>query len=118
MNFKFDIVGNRKKWFLFSTIITGLGILSLLIFQMNLGVDFSSGTRLNVHLGQPYDQAKVQEVFDGIEGLNYDSIQSAGDNDMAIIQFKEVVPIDKIEEVRIAMTAAFGDQISIEESTV
>jgi preprotein translocase subunit SecF len=119
VNYKFDVAKNRKKFFMVSGIITLIGIFSLLLFQMNLGVDFTSGTRLNVYLGgQEYDQAQISEVFEKVEGVSYDSIQSAGNNDMAIIQFKTVVPADQIDQVREAFATAYGDQVSIEETTV
>lgn len=118
MNYRWDIVKHRNKFFLFSGIITALGILSLLLFQLNLGVDFTSGTRLTVFLGENYDKQKVEQVFAQVEGVDYDSIQAAGDNDMAIIQFKSVIPADKVEEIRVQFVDVFGDEASLEETTV
>lgn len=118
MNYKFDIVGNRKKFFMFSGAIAVIGILSLLLFQLNLGVDFTSGTRLTVFLGEQYDKEKIQQAFDEVEGVNYDSIQPAGNEDMAIIQFKTVLKPEQVEAVQDSLTATFGDEVSMEETTV
>jgi preprotein translocase subunit SecF len=118
VNYRFDIVGHRKKYFSISIIITVIGIISLLLFQLNLGVDFSSGTRLSVHLGKEYNEAEIKSLFGGIEGVDYDSIQSAGNNDMAIIQFKQVLAQDVIEGIQSEFVQVYGDQVSMEESTV
>ncbi len=68
-NFLFYLVENRRKYYIFSGILIGLGILAMIyslittgaIFQ--LGVDFRGGTRFEFQFTQPVEEIAVQEVF-------------------------------------------------------
>ena len=53
MNFKttewsFDFVKHRSKYFIASALLLGIGLLFVAIFGLNLGVDFKSGTTLEI----------------------------------------------------------------------
>ena len=45
---RFDFVRVRNKFFALSGIILAAGLVSLLVFKLNLGIDFSQGTRIEV----------------------------------------------------------------------
>ncbi len=64
MNFntkiRYDFIGNRNKFFLFSITLTVLGILSLLIFNLNFGVDFKAGTNMDILVGKQATQTGCQ----------------------------------------------------------
>src|SRR5690625_6813431 len=44
----FNIVKHRKKFFMTTIILFILGTASILIFQLNLGIDFTSGSRIEI----------------------------------------------------------------------
>src|SRR5690625_6260979 len=46
MNRKINVVQHRKKFFIASTLMVVLGGISLALFQLNPGIDFTSGTRV------------------------------------------------------------------------
>lgn len=75
-----DIVGKRFWFFLISAVVIVLGIVSLGIFGLNLGVDFSSGTTMTLHF-QP--QIKQEQLREAMTGLGYREamiqIMSGGD---------------------------------------
>ncbi|KAF6583031.1 protein translocase subunit SecF, partial [Paenibacillus sp. EKM208P] len=53
-----------SKWFYtFSIIITLLGILSLSIFGLNYGVDFRSGSNVDVNLTKVVTQEQIQTLL-------------------------------------------------------
>ncbi|MFJ1245203.1 hypothetical protein, partial [Bacillus amyloliquefaciens] len=45
---RLDFVHNRKKFYTLSVAIMIVGIIIISIFKLNLGIDFSSGTRVEI----------------------------------------------------------------------
>ncbi len=78
-NFLFTIVENRRKYYIFSSILIGLGILAMLyalatsgsIFR--IGVDFRSGTRFEVQFTEPVNEGELRDLFNEA-GINNPSI--------------------------------------------
>lgn len=58
---KFDFVGHRKIFFSISIIVILLGFLSLGFKGLNLGVDFTSGTRIDVVTEVQLDEKTIKE---------------------------------------------------------
>ena len=63
---KFDFVKHRKYYFIFSGILIIAGIISLLTMGLNLGVDFKSGTRVQIQIGKTFSEAEVQKNIESI----------------------------------------------------
>ena len=65
MRFKgnFNFVHASKYFFMFSIAVTLLGIITLSIFGLNYGVDFSSGTHVDISVKQPLTKQQVEEVL-------------------------------------------------------
>ncbi|WP_235495968.1 protein translocase subunit SecF, partial [Aneurinibacillus migulanus] len=84
----------------------------------NLGVDFKSGTRVQVQIGQTFKEADVKQAVEQI-GLHSGSITTAGDKkDMAVIQFAEPIHKDEFVKLTKAMENKYGKGVSLQESTV
>lgn len=122
MNFntkiRYDFVGNRNKFFLFSITLTVLGILSLLIFNLNFGVDFKAGTNMDILVGKPAAQKDAKEILvkAGIEGIT-PTVGGTG-NERVSVRFDEVLTQAKIVEIQNAFKAKYGDQVSAEVNVV
>ncbi|NOJ70652.1 protein translocase subunit SecF [Paenibacillus alvei] len=65
MRFKgtFNFVHQSKYFFIFSIVITILGALSLSLFGLNYGVDFSSGTNVDINLTKKIEKSQVEELL-------------------------------------------------------
>lgn len=76
---RFDFVKHTKKFFAFSIALLILGSGALAIFNLNLGVDFTSGTRADIEIS---DEADVDEVEDTLTelGIEPESITTSGEN--------------------------------------
>lgn len=88
-----NIVGKRKWFFLLSGVVLLLGILSLAIFGLEPGVDFSSGTTITIRFEKEIDQGVLrQELTD----LGYDKavIQRTNDGDY-FIRLSEITPEER-----------------------
>ena len=86
---KIDFVGNRKKFYTLSTIILITGAIVIGIFKLNLGIDFSSGTRVEILSAE---QVTKEEIVDYLEEIGHpsdDVVISGDDEKMAVVRFKE-----------------------------
>lgn len=119
MNFKtIDYVGKRKYFFWFSGIFQVVGLITLLVFGFNLGVDFQSGTRMDIMIGKPFAEADVQAELKTI-GIEAGSVEVAGDQgERAAIRFAEPLSKEQIAKVKDAFIKKYGEQVDIQESTV
>ncbi len=70
-----DFIGNRRKAYLLSAILVIAGIISLAIFGLNLGIDFTGGTVLHLNLGEDFEMSEVEAVMAPFEELSGATIQ-------------------------------------------
>lgn len=119
MNFKkFDFVKNRKYYFIFSGLLVIAGIISLFLHGLNLGVDFSSGTRLQIQIGKTFVEKDVQQVIEGI-GMDPGSITTSGaQEDNAVVMFQDPITKEQYAQLAKVMQEKYGSQVSMQESTV
>lgn len=78
-----DLVGKRNWFFLISAIVIIPGIISLAVFGLKPGVDFSSGTAMTLHFDKAVELSQLrQELTD----LGYDRavVQPAGEGEFFI----------------------------------
>ncbi|MDQ0339527.1 preprotein translocase SecF subunit [Caldalkalibacillus uzonensis] len=125
MNFNFDpesnryqFVKHRYKYFLLSGLLIGLGLLIIAIMGINLGVDFESGSTLEIMIqDQAFTSEEVEAVLADL-GLEPGSIRLIGNNnEIAEVRFIGTLDQEQITQVRQAFAEHFG-QVDINESTV
>ena len=94
-----DLVTNRRWFFIISAIFIVAGLVCLAIFGLKLGIDFSSGTAMTLHLDR---QAELGEVRQELSKLGHGEaiIQSAGKGDF-FIRLREISP----EETQALLTS-------------
>lgn len=78
MSMKFDIIGHSKAWFILSSIIIMIGLVSMVTRGFNLGIDFAGGTILDLRFEQAVSVASVRDSLKH-EQLENSTIQLAGD---------------------------------------
>ncbi len=106
----FDFTGASKWFFSMSGIILGVGAIGLATLQLNLGIDFESGTRIKAALDQP---ASVDEVRTTLEGTEIDSpeITAVDDEQLGPNVFQiesSTLPPDQVGTVQAALEAQYG----------
>ncbi|WP_126427903.1 protein translocase subunit SecF [Brevibacillus marinus] len=117
---KFDIVKNRRKFFVFSGAILLLGLVAILMFGFNLGVDFKAGTRLDLYIGKEFTTADVEAVIRSeVPDVAFKPVTTFGDqNAWATTTFEETIETDKLVAIETALKSKYGEQVSKQESTV
>jgi preprotein translocase SecF subunit len=86
-NARFDFVKQRNKFFIISAVLIVIGFAILFVKGLNLGIDFTSGTRVEVSADHSISVDKVRQEFHKL-GLNPVKIVSAGQNNhMASARF-------------------------------
>lgn len=118
VRWRLDFIGASRWFFSLSGAILVVGALSLAVNQLNLGIDFESGTRLNF---APERSASIEDVRAVLsqEGLGDAEIQETDDEQFGTgfqIQAEELQPggHDKVEE---ALGEEFGIQPGSFEKT-
>lgn len=106
---KWNFVKLAKPLIGLSILIVVVGLVILYIFKLNLGIDFSSGTRVDFQSKQSISQQKVEQVVKD-SGLKADQIQINGkDNKVATVQFKDDLTRAQDNKLSDNIKSKFGD---------
>jgi len=93
-----DFVGKKQWFFLISLILVVIGIISLVISQiqvgapLRLGTDFTGGTSMILQFSPPVEQSQLREEMAELEYAEA-TIQNAGEGNF-IIHVREITPDD------------------------
>src|SRR5699024_2828816 len=95
-----DVVRHRKKIFTTTIIAVILGAISLGLFQLNPGIDFTSGSRVEVLSDDSVSTSEVEADLAAI-GLEAKSIVLSGENnDVAVMRFDSVLSESDIADLK------------------
>jgi len=97
-----DFIGNRRKAYVLSSVLVLAGLISLAVFGLNLGIDFTGGTVLHLNLGEDFSMEQVREVIAPFEELEGAAVQIVQGRDIAGDEADEglVIKAPYIEEER------------------
>lgn len=117
-NIRFDFIKHKKKFFGASIALVILGIISLLAFQMNFGVDFKAGTNMDIELGKTVTQAEAKAELAKL-GYEHVEVTVGGTNNQRMsARFDEVLEQAKVSEIMKSFKTKYGDQVSAETNVV
>ena len=103
---RFDIVSNRNWFFAGSLAIIIPGILAILIWGFNLGIDFRGGNRIDVNLTSSATQAQVSDVVKNVAGDLRPTVLAEQGNHFAISTLP--AGLDRVEQIDSALSQRFG----------
>ncbi|WP_158737539.1 protein translocase subunit SecF [Alteribacillus sp. YIM 98480] len=119
MNFKTNkrvrFVKHRKKFFLFSLVFTLAGIILLSTAGLNLGIDFESGSKVEVLANETLTEEEVYEQFaEAGSGYEPDDVTLAGDNnEMAYASFIGTLDQAEIAEIQNYFVDQYDNEPSV-----
>lgn len=103
---KFDIVRNRNWYFAGSLAIIIPGILAILIWGFNLGIDFRGGNRIDVNLKTPATQTQVTDAVNSVAGDLRPTVLAETNNHFAITTLP--APLARVTQIDNALQNKFG----------
>ncbi|MEK4230119.1 protein translocase subunit SecDF [Solibacillus sp. FSL H8-0538] len=105
---RLDFVRNRKKFYAASMVICIVGAIILGVFRLNLGIDFSSGTRVEIQANQELTQEEIIKYVDEI-GLPTDDVVISGEEkNTAVLRYKEDFTQQEVLDFKADVLKTYG----------
>jgi SecD/SecF fusion protein len=109
---KFDFTGASKYFFSFSGVILAIGAIAFATKQLNLGIDFESGTRIEVALSKAASVDQVRNTLSdaGVHDADAAKIQEAENPDFGanVIQISAQMSVAEANRTKTALDQEFG----------
>jgi preprotein translocase subunit SecF len=105
-----EIIKHRKKFYIISAIIFLVGIFSLTFLNLNLGIDFSSGTVLEIDVQGDFTTGQIRELIDDVGLTQEPVIRVLGDGELVQIR-TENLTMDMRQELLDAIRVEYPDLI-------
>lgn len=117
---RFDFVHNRKRFYVISTALLVTGVIMLAVFKLNLGIDFSSGTRVEILAEQTLTKEVLTDYLEEIGHPSNDVVISGETKNIGVIRYKEEFKQDEINKLKTEIANTYGAEpnISTVSSTV
>ncbi|EIQ0576360.1 protein translocase subunit SecDF [Staphylococcus pseudintermedius] len=110
---KVDFMKWAKLLFALSGVVIVAGVIILAIFKLNLGIDFTSGTRVDLQSNQKLTQAQVEKTMESID-LKPNQLSIGGsNNENASMQFKRDLNKDEVAKVTDTLKSQYGKEPSV-----
>lgn len=110
---RFDFIKSRNKFFTASAVLIGLGLIALLVFRLNLGIDFASGTRVEVLSDNKLTAEQLKEELTKVDLETDDIVISGENNEIGVARFKGVLSKDEISELKSHFKEEFGAEPNV-----
>jgi len=115
-----DFVGKKRWFFLISEILVVIGIVSLIISQiqlgtpLRLGTDFTGGTSMILQFTPQVEQDQLRQE---LTNLGYSEAMIQGSGDDFLIRLREISPQER-QELTKELETLLGSEITIRESAM
>jgi SecD/SecF fusion protein len=110
---RLDFVKYKKVFFTFSIVITVLGILSLAVFKLNLGIDFASGTRVEITAAEAVSADSIKEELKALDLEPKDVVIAGNNQDVGVARFIGVLSKDEIGELKTYFKEKYGSEPNV-----
>ncbi|OLF13681.1 protein-export membrane protein SecF [Actinophytocola xinjiangensis] len=110
-NGAFDVVGKRKRWYVFFAVLMLVCIASIVFRGFNLGIDFEGGTRISMPAqgaNGEISTEQVTDVFSDTLGREPATVQVVGSGESSTIQIRsETLNSREVADLREALFSDF-----------
>lgn len=94
-----NILKHQKKLFMISAVLIVLGIASLLLFKLNPGIDFTSGSRVDLIANKKLETKVIENELEKLDLAPKSIVISGEKRNEAAIRFDSVLDKEKIYEI-------------------
>ncbi|UXR74883.1 protein translocase subunit SecDF [Staphylococcus sp. IVB6238] len=110
---KINFMKLAKPLFAFSGIIILAGIIIISIFKLNLGIDFTSGTRVDFQSDQALKQTQIEKKMEDI-GLKPNQMSIGGNKDQnASMQYKRDLTKEEVLKLKDTISESYNADPSV-----
>lgn len=110
---RFDFARNRNKFFIASIALIVAGMVVIGVFRLNLGIDFSSGTRVEITADSELSQSEVEGFLEEA-GYETDGVVISGDNNnIGVARYTEDFSQEQINELKSLAVDEYGVEPNI-----
>jgi preprotein translocase subunit SecF len=117
-----DVVGNRKRLYIFFSTLVVVCLASIVFRGFNFGIDFEGGTKIQLQAQSPAGTITTEQVgavYSDVLGQHAVSIQNVGVGNTASIQIRTVtLTVADVSKLKAALTDRLHPADSISDSTV
>lgn len=110
---RFDFVGARKRFFTLSIVLLTTGAIVLGIFKLNLGIDFASGTRVEVLAEKELKTEEVEEFAASINHPTSDIVISGDKKNIAVLRYVDEFTQEEINHLQTSFTERYNAEPNI-----
>lgn len=104
----FEIVGQRKRWYIVTAVIVLLALVSMLVRGFTWGIDFEGGTRIQMPAVADVSTEDVETVFSDTLGFEPEAVQTVGAGSGATFQIRsEALDQGQVAAVQSALFEEF-----------
>ncbi|RIN41707.1 protein translocase subunit SecF, partial [Staphylococcus succinus] len=104
---RIDFMKLAKPLLSLSVVILILGAIVLFIFRLNLGIDFTSGTRVDFESDQKVSDDKVTQVLED-KHFEPDQVSIGEKGKNVSVQFKNALSKDEVSKIKDTVDSSFG----------
>lgn len=105
---RLDFVKYKNVFFTISSILIVAGLVTMFIFKLNLGIDFASGSRIEVMADKALTTAEIEDQLDTLNVKADDIIISGDEQNVAAIRIKGDLSQDKINTIKAEFENKYG----------
>jgi protein-export membrane protein SecD/preprotein translocase SecF subunit len=110
---KIDFVGMRKKFFWFSGILLAVGLIILIVFRLNLAIDFTSGTRVEVQAKDAVTVEQIKKSFGDLNLKTDDVVISGKNHNIGVARMIGVLSKDQIAHLKANFKKEYGQEPNV-----
>lgn len=114
---RLDFVERRKRFFRISGILFAVGIVALIVLKLNLAIDFTQGTRVEILSEKPLTTEQVASELNQLGYPSDDIVISGEEKNIGVARFKDVLSKDEIAEMKLQFHDTFGADPNISSVT-
>ena len=114
---RFDFVTKRKRYFGIAGTLLVLGIIILFVFGLNLSIDFTKGTRIEILADQPLTAEMVSTELNKLDISTDDIVISGDDNNIGVARLTDVLTQEEISEIKAELKDVYGSDPNVSSVT-
>ncbi len=110
---RLDFVHRRKLFYIISATLLIAGVVMLSVFKLNLGIDFSGGTRVEILSQDKLSKNEISTYLDDIGHPSKDIVISGDKKNIGVVRFGEEFSQEDVNKLKTEIANDFGSEPNI-----